>query len=150
MSAQTTLRLAHDFLGKAVAVKEASGDMSQVAYILRDRPKDFLVISGDDNLTFPTIALGGDGVISVSANVFCTKMSGMVNYALKGECEVASKLSLDLWEATDLLFAEGNPVGAKAALALKGVCGTTVRLPLVEASEGLKEKLKNNIEKWEL
>ncbi len=150
MTAQTTLKLAHDFRGKAVAVKEASGDMGQVAYILRDRPKDFLVISGDDNLTFPTIALGGDGVISVSANVFTSKMCAMVNYARKGEMDMASKLSLDLLEATDLLFAEGNPAGAKAALELKQVCTATVRLPLVEASEELKTKLHKNIEKWEL
>ncbi len=150
MTAETTLRLAHDFRGKAVAVKEASGDVSQAAYILRDRPEEFLVISGDDNLTQTIISLGGDGVISVSANCFPEKMCSMVRFALGGETKIAAELSLELWEATDLLFAEGNPVGAKAALELKGVMERTVRLPLVEATENLATKLKSQIDKYEL
>ncbi len=150
MTAETTLRLANDFRGKAVAVKEASGDLSQVAYILRDRPSDFLVISGDDNLTQPIIGLGGDGVISVSANCFPQKMCSMVHFALGGEMALASELSLELWEATDLLFAEGNPVGAKAALELKGIMTSTVRLPLVEATDSLKDRLKTQIDRYGL
>ncbi|MFI3298873.1 MAG: 4-hydroxy-tetrahydrodipicolinate synthase [Rikenellaceae bacterium] len=150
MSAGTTLRLASDFPKKAVAVKEASGNLSQVAYILRDRPEGFLVISGDDNMTLPLLMFGGDGVISVSANCFTEKMCQMVHAALDGDNRVARERSLELFEATDLLFKEGNPVGAKAALEIKGVGTATVRLPLVEASDSLKSELKNNMEKWKL
>lgn len=150
MTAETTLRLARDFRGKAVAVKEASGNLSQAAYILRDRPKDFLVISGDDNLTLPLIAIGGDGVISVSANCFPEKMCAMVRSALSGDMAEASRLSLELWEATDLLFVEGNPVGAKVALSIKDITGATVRLPLVEGSEKLRNELSKQIQRYDL
>ncbi len=150
MSADTTLKLARDFEGKAVAVKEASGNLSQVAYILKDRPEGFLVLSGDDNLTLPMLAMGGDGVISVSANSFPEKMSTLVHSALEGDVTTAKPLSLELWEATDLLFKEGNPCGVKMALAIKGIIEAGVRLPLVEASEELREDLKKQIEKYEL
>ncbi|MFI3288061.1 MAG: 4-hydroxy-tetrahydrodipicolinate synthase [Rikenellaceae bacterium] len=150
MAAETTLRLANDFPKKAVAVKEASGNMSQVAYILRDRPQGFLVLSGDDNLTLPILAMGGDGVISVSANAFPSKMSSMVRFGLSGGGSVASSLSLEMWEATDLLFREGNPAGVKMALAIKNIMGAGVRLPLVEASDELREQLTLQIEKYGL
>ncbi len=150
MAAETTVALARDFRGKAIAVKEASGNLSQVAYILRDKPKDFLVISGDDNMTFPMIAMGCDGVISVSANCFPDKMCSMVSFAMSGANNVASQLSLELWEATDLLFAEGNPVGAKVALSIKDVTTSVVRLPLVEGSDSLRDKLTEQIKKYEL
>ncbi len=150
MTAETTLRLAHDFKGKAIAVKEASGDLSQAAYILRDRPEGFLVISGDDNLTLPLIAMGGEGVISVSANCFPEKMSTMVKLALEGNTQGAQKNSLELWEATDLLFAEGNPVGAKTALEIKNITTKNVRLPLVHATTELTNKMKTQIDKFKL
>lgn len=150
MTTDTTLKLAHSHPHKAVAIKDASGNLSQVAYILRDRPTDFAVISGDDNLTFPIIAMGGDGVISVSANAFASKMCRMTHSALSGCMSEASSLALELFEATDLLFAEGNPVGVKAALALKSVINNNLRLPLVSATEGLVEKLAAQIQKYDL
>ncbi len=150
MSADTTLRLAHDFQNKAIGIKEASGNLGQAAYILRDRPDEFLFISGDDNLTLPIIALGGDGVISVSANCFCSKMCSMVHAAMSGEYKLAAELSAELHEATDLLFAEGNPAGAKLALQLKGITDAVVRLPLVAGSGKLKIELEKQIKKYEL
>lgn len=150
MSAATTLRLACDFPRRAIGVKEASGNMSQVAYILRDRPDGFLVISGDDNSTLPLIALGGDGVISVSANVFTSAMCDMTHLALNGRIADSAIINLRLLEATDLLFVEGNPVGAKAALSIKGVMGNYLRLPLVSSSKGLEIKLKEQIQKYDL
>ncbi len=150
MTAETTLELAHKYPGKAIAVKEASGILSQSAYILRDRPDGFYVISGDDNLALPIVALGGDGVISVSANAFPDTFCCMMQAALSGKPEVASALNLTLYEATDLLFAEGNPTGVKAALALKGVLENNLRLPLVPASESLVSKLRHQIERFGL
>ncbi|WP_298061449.1 4-hydroxy-tetrahydrodipicolinate synthase [uncultured Rikenella sp.] len=150
MTAETTLRLAHAFPGRAIAVKEASGILSQAAYILRDRPKGFFVLSGEDNLALAMVAMGGDGVISVSANVFPDTMCCMIHAALAGNTQQAAPLNLHLHEATDLLFAEGNPVGAKAALAIKGIIGNNLRLPLVPASEGLVAKLKYQIDRYGL
>lgn len=150
MTAETTLRLAHAFPGKAIAVKEASGNLSQAAYILRDRPEGFFVLSGEDNLALALAAMGGDGVISVSANVFPDTFSCMVHAALAGNVSDAIPLNLNLHEVTDLLFAEGNPVGAKAALAVKGMIRNNLRLPLVPASEALTAKIRTQIDKYGL
>lgn len=150
MTAETTLRLAHAFPGRAAAVKEASGNLSQAAYILRDRPEGFFVLSGEDNLALATVAMGGDGVISVSANVFPDTFSCMIHAALAGNLRDAARLNLTLHEATDLLFAEGNPVGAKAALSIKGLMENNLRLPLVPASEGLTAKIKAQIDRYGL
>lgn len=150
MTAETTLRLAHDFPGKAIAVKEASGNLSQAAYILRDRPEGFFVLSGEDNLALATVAMGGDGVISVSANVFPDTFCCMIHAALAGNLRDAAPLNLQLHEVTDLLFAEGNPVGAKAALAIKGMIGNNLRLPLVPASETLMAKIRAQIDRYGL
>lgn len=149
MNAQTTIRLAKDFKN-IVAIKEASGNLGQVAYILRDRPQNFAVISGDDNLTLPLIALGGDGVISVSANVFTQKFCKMVHAAIENNLETAQKLNLELHEATDLLFVDGNPAGAKAALDIKGIVKNNLRLPLVKVGETTYANLKAQIEKYNL
>lgn len=150
MSAETTLKLAHAFPGKAIAVKEASGNLSQAAYILRDRPDGFFVLSGEDNLALAMVAMGGDGVISVSANVFPDTFCCMVHAGLAGNIVQAAALNLTLHEVTDLLFAEGNPVGAKAALAIKQIIGNNLRLPLVPASEALSVKLRYQIDKYGL
>lgn len=150
MTAETTLRLAHDFPGRAIAVKEASGNLSQAAYIIRDRPEGFLVISGEDNLALAMTAIGGDGVISVSANAFPERFCAMMHSALEGRFTEAALMNLSLHEATDMLFAEGNPTGAKAALAIKGVMGNNLRLPLVPASDSLYEKIKAQIAKYSL
>ena len=144
----TVLRLAHKYPGRAVAVKEASGILSQVAYLLRDRPEGFYVVSGDDNMALPTVALGGEGVISVAANAFPDTFCCMIHGALAGNMEQAAKLNLTLYEVTDLLFAEGNPTGVKAALSIKGIVGNTLRLPLVPASEVLQLKIRAQLEKY--
>lgn len=145
MTAQTTLRLARDF-ENIVAVKEASGNLSQAAYILRDRPEGFAFISGDDNSTLPIIAMGGDGVISVAANAFPEKFCDMVHYAMDGDFKTAANLHLQLTEATDLLFKEGNPTGVKAALYLKGIVENYLRLPLIPSSQELEADIKSQME----
>ncbi len=135
LSAETTLRLARE-VENIAAVKEASGSLSQMAYILRDRPKDFLVISGDDNMALPLIALGGDGVISVAANAFPEPVCRMVRLCLEGDFARASELQLQLLECIESLFCEGNPAGIKAALAVRGLIENVLRLPLVPCSDG--------------
>ncbi len=149
MTAETTLRLAYDYRN-IVAVKEASGNLSQMAYILRDRPKSFRVISGDDNLTLPLMAMGGDGVISVVANACPEKFCHMVHLLQQGNVAAATCLHLELLEMVDALFSEGNPVGVKAALAYYGVIRNNLRLPLVRSSAVLDEKLKKLIELYNL
>ncbi|MCW5923175.1 MAG: 4-hydroxy-tetrahydrodipicolinate synthase [Saprospiraceae bacterium] len=134
MAAETTLRLANaseKFLG----VKEASDDIYQVMKIIKGKPKDFLVLSGDDFITLPLIATGGDGVISVIANTVPRPFTDMVRAALRHDMPTAQKLNLKLLELYKLLFLEGNPVGVKAALELQGLCSREVRLPLVPMSE---------------
>jgi len=134
MSAETTLRLAHandKFLG----IKEASDDIYQVAKIIQGRPTDFLVLSGDDFITLPLIALGGDGVISVIANATPRPFTDMVRAALRHDMPQAQHLNLQLLDLYRLLFTEGNPAGVKAALEVQGMCSREVRLPLVSMSE---------------
>ncbi|MFI3262724.1 MAG: 4-hydroxy-tetrahydrodipicolinate synthase [Rikenellaceae bacterium] len=147
MTATTTLRLANEF-SNIIAVKEASGNLGQVAYILRDRPANFKVISGDDNLSVALISQGGDGVISVAANSFPEVFSEMIHCALKGDYTTAQANLSRLLEATDLLFSEGNPTGVKAALAVKGILENNLRLPLVPSTEKLYASLKEQIEKY--
>jgi 4-hydroxy-tetrahydrodipicolinate synthase len=144
---ETTIRLAKDFKN-IVAIKEASGNIEQCMKIIKNRPKDFLVISGDDNLTLPIIACGGDGVISVVANAFPRNFSDMVRAALKHNLTRAHKLHYPLVDITDQLFADGNPGGIKQALNILNICGTTVRLPLVEPNDKVKQKLKELIRKY--
>jgi len=141
---ETTVRLARDFKN-IVAVKEASGSIEQMMKIIKHKPKNFLVISGDDNLTLPMIGAGGDGVISVVANAFPKDFSDMARAALKHDLKTAQRLHYRLTDITDQLFADGNPGGIKYALSLLGICGTTVRLPLVEPNEKVKQKLKELI-----
>lgn len=149
MTAATTLRLARDFKN-IVAVKEASGNLSQAAYILRDRPAGFMVISGDDNCTVPLMAMGAEGVISVAANAFTEKFCRMAHSAAEGDYKTAGELNLQLTEATDLLFAEGSPTGVKAALWLKGIVENHLRLPLMQSSQELEAKIKSQMEYYRL
>ncbi len=149
MTAETTLRLQAEF-DNIVAIKEASGNLNQVDYILRDKRENFMVISGEDNFTFIMAVMGCSGVISVSANPFPKTMTTLTHAALNGDITTARKAQKELLEVTDLLFAEGNPAGAKAALEHKGVMGRFVRLPLVEASVELREKIAQNISKYSL
>jgi len=140
MTADTTVRLAKDFKN-IIAIKEASANLDQMGRILKHKPKDFMLISGDDALTLPIIALGGVGVISVVGNALPAEFSALVNASLKGDLETARKEHLRLIEVIDLLFAEGNPGGIKNVLKVLGICGDTMRLPLVNISEATANKL---------
>ena len=142
MSADTTLRLANDF-ENIVAVKEASGDMEQIMHILRDKPKGFNVLSGDDALTLPMVLMGALGVISVQAMAMPNEFSEMVRQGLKGNLEKARALHYPQLKIIDNLFVEGNPAGIKACLKIKGVCDDYVRLPLVGISRERYLKLEN-------
>ena len=144
---ETTLELAYK-VPNIVATKEASGSMAQIMSILRDRPDDFLVLSGDDALTLPMISLGADGVISVIANALPGQMATMVRLARKGDFIEARKTHYQLLETIHLLFQEGNPAGIKAALEALHLCEKHVRLPLIEASSDLSEKIAKAIQKF--
>ena len=143
----TTIRLANDFKN-IVAVKEASGSIEQCMRIINNRPKNFFVISGDDNLTLPIIAAGGDGVISVVANAFPKDFSDMVRAAINDDMAKARKLHYKLIDITDQLFADGNPGGIKQALSVLKICEPYLRLPLVEPNEKVKQKIKDLIQKY--
>jgi 4-hydroxy-tetrahydrodipicolinate synthase len=134
ISAETTLRLARE-CPNIIGIKEASGNFDQISKILKYRPEGFLVLSGDDGITLPMIALGADGVISVVANISPAEFSGMVNAALKGDLATARQLHFRLVELINALFADGSPAGIKAALSAKKLCGNYLRLPLVAANK---------------
>ena len=141
IAAATTLRLANDFKN-IIAVKEASGNLEQCMEIIQQKPEGFLVISGDDALTLPFIASGGDGVISVIANAFPKGFSTMVKEALNGNIANARKLHYQHFEIINYLFCDGNPAGIKATLKVLGITGDTVRLPLVNVTAATFEKIK--------
>jgi 4-hydroxy-tetrahydrodipicolinate synthase len=141
LSAATTIRLAREVKNVA-GIKEASGDMAQCMEILRDKPDDFLVVSGDDALAFPQIACGMEGVISVAANGFPRAFSDMVRLALKGDLRGAKALNDRLIAGYEIMFAENNPAGIKGAMAEQGLIGNYVRLPVVPLSGGLQAKWK--------
>ncbi|MBW6483955.1 MAG: 4-hydroxy-tetrahydrodipicolinate synthase [Vicingaceae bacterium] len=137
----TTLRLAND-CKNIIGIKEASGNLEQGMEIIKNKPTDFLVISGDDALTLPFIASGGDGVISVLANAFPKGFSTMVNAALSGNIKEAQNLHYKYFDIIHYLFCEGNPAGIKATLKVLGITGDTVRLPLVNVSDTIFNKIK--------
>lgn len=139
MTAETTLELAE--LPTVVAMKEASGNMDQIMELIRCKPANFLVLSGDDPITLPLIAAGADGVISVVANAFPKIFSDMVRASLNGEFEKARQLHYELLPITRLFFAEGNPGGVKIALEQNGWMEPHMRLPLVQVSEQLKKQI---------
>lgn len=145
MNAETTNRLARDFKN-IVAVKEASGDLLLDMLIIKDKPKDFIFLSGDDMFTLPSVFMGGSGVISVVGLAFPKEFSDMVRFGLQGDIEKANALHYKLMQHTFLAFKEGNPVGIKAILAEKGICKPYVRLPLAEASQALKTEIKKALE----
>ena len=140
MTAETTIELSKE--KNIIGIKEASGNFGQCMQIVMNTPKEFLKISGDDNITLPLISLGFDGVISVSGQGFPKVFSQMVREALKGDFAAARKLHYTLVDVTDMLFAEGNPAGIKYVLEVLGVCERHVRLPLVDISDALKAKIK--------
>ncbi|MDG3581680.1 4-hydroxy-tetrahydrodipicolinate synthase [Galbibacter pacificus] len=139
---KTIIRLAKDFKN-IIGVKEAAGDIVQAMRLIKDKPKDFLVISGDDMITLPMVLVGGAGVISVIGQGFPKKFSSMVRYALRGNLDDANHLHFQLMDIIDYIFEEGNPAGIKAVFESLGLCSGNVRLPLVPASNGLKEKISS-------
>jgi 4-hydroxy-tetrahydrodipicolinate synthase len=145
MSPETTCRLAHDFKN-IIATKEASGSFDQFNQIMRDKPSDFLLISGDDPIALPMISIGAVGVISVIGNALPQQLSAMINLCLRGEYNSALPLHLSLLEITRLMFAEGNPAGVKATLKQLGICNDVVRLPLVKATAQLNQDLAKQLE----
>ena len=138
---KTTLKLAKEFKN-IIGIKEASGNLEQCMEIIKNRPKDFLVISGDDNLTFPLMACGADGVISVAAHVFPRDFSDMVRLTAKGKLTESRELHYKQFDLTQQLFADGNPGGVKFALSCLGLCQPTLRLPLVEPNIEVRKKIK--------
>lgn len=145
MLASTTLRIAKE-CKNVVGIKEASGNMEQVMDILNHRHPDFLVLSGDDPLTLPMLACGGDGVISVTANAFPVHCTQMVNAFSEGDYAAARKLHFQLLEITKLFFVDGNPAGIKYALKLLNICEQFVRLPLVSIREETKRAIEKELE----
>jgi 4-hydroxy-tetrahydrodipicolinate synthase len=130
MTADTTLRIARDFKN-VVAIKEASGDITQMDDIIKNKPDNFDVISGDDGITFPLITLGAVGVISVIGNAFPREFSRMTRLALKGDYEHALATHHKFTELFKLLFVDGNPAGVKSILSVMGMIKNKLRLPLI-------------------
>ncbi len=141
ISAATTIRLANDF-SNIIGIKDASGNMAQCMELLRDKPEEFLVVSGDDNLAMAQIACGMTGVISVAANSFPKEFSRIVTAALENDFKTARAYNNKLLKGYDLLFAENNPAGVKAALLELGIIQNNLRLPLVPLSNHLHQELK--------
>lgn len=140
MQAETTLRLARD-AENIIGIKEAGGDMKQIAALTAGKPDGFHVISGDDNHALGLIGLGGDGLISVEANVCPRQMAEMIAAALAHEEDYAEEVWQRIAPLGEALFAEGNPAGVKAALASLGILRNRLRLPLVGVSEGLYARI---------
>jgi 4-hydroxy-tetrahydrodipicolinate synthase len=149
MTAETTLQLANDF-SNIIGIKEASGNMAQCMEILANKPQGFTVVSGEDALVLPMIALGAQGVISVAANAYPNIMSELVTHSLKSNMKKARAVHEKLLPFSNAIFDEGNPTGIKAALEIMGICKNNLRLPLVKSSKQLYSKLQtiiNNIDK---
>jgi 4-hydroxy-tetrahydrodipicolinate synthase len=143
ISADTVLRLAHDLPGKIVGVKEASGDFDQVMSIIRNRPENFLVVSGDDSIALPLIAAGGDGVVSVIGNAYPGMFSTMVAAAVEGAFDKARDLHYRLLPMMKAIFKEGNPAGVKASMEIQGWIENVLRLPLVPVSDPLYSEIRS-------
>ncbi len=146
MSAATTIRLsAHPNIA---GIKEAGPEMAQTIEILRDRPKDFLVVSGDDEIVMAQIACGMDGVISVAANAFPKPFSDMIRYCMAGDFSMAKRLNDLMVEGYSYMYEENNPSGIKAYLFEQGVIENEFRLPLVPVSAGLQKKIHDYLQKY--
>lgn len=142
---ETVLKLAADF-SNIIGIKEASGNLMQCMELLKEKPQNFLVISGDDALTLPMIALGADGVISVVANAFPREFSEMVNLCLKGKFNKARTLHYNLLQFINALFMDGNPSGIKYSLEQLGLCKNNVRLPLVKVNKNAGSIMSEQID----
>jgi 4-hydroxy-tetrahydrodipicolinate synthase len=145
ISAETTLRLARD-CANVVAVKEASGNLAQIMKILRARPEGFLVLSGDDAMTFALVALGADGLVSVASNEAPTRMSRMVDAALAARWDEARELHYQLLPLMDVNFIESSPGPVKAAMALMGLLEEKLRLPLVPVTDSTRARVREVLE----
>lgn len=148
LDAETTLRLAHEF-ENIIGIKEASGNFHQIMEILKNKPREFTVFSGDDALTLPMLLLGAEGVISVVANAYPQEFSYMVNNAMKGSKKKARAVHYSLLDIINALFEDGNPSGIKAALDIMNLCGNNLRLPVVKVNKGTYNKLQTLIETYE-
>lgn len=146
MLPETVIRLANDFKN-VVAIKEAAGDIVQAMTLIKNKPKDFLVISGDDMITLPIILAGGSGVISVIAEGFPRQFSEMVRLGLQRKVDEAYQLHYQFAEAIDLIFEQGNPAGIKEVFKTLGLSENTVRLPLVTADENLAKRIADFTQK---
>ena len=146
MTAETTLRLAREF-DNIVAIKEASGNITQMDDIIKNKPKDFMVISGDDGITFPLITLGAVGVISVIGNAFPREFSRMVRLAVEGDYANALLIHPKFTELFELLFVDGNPAGVKSILSSMGYIRNRLRLPLVPTRITTYEKIRVVLQK---
>ncbi|WP_053977582.1 4-hydroxy-tetrahydrodipicolinate synthase [Mangrovimonas xylaniphaga] len=144
MLPETTLRLANDFKN-IVAVKEAGNNMGQYLKLLKDKPEDFLIISGDDDLALAVVLAGGAGVISVIGQGLPKQFAKMIKLGLEGKAKEAYDIHFKLMDIVGYIFAENNPAGIKAVFEALGLANDAVRLPLVPATEELKQKIKNFI-----
>ncbi len=149
MTAETTLRLAND-CENIVAIKEASGNLEQIDDILKNKPEGFTVLSGDDSLTFPMLAGGAEGVISVIGNALPKEFSQMISLEQEGKYEEAVKIHHSLTELYKLLFVDGNPAGVKAVLTEMGYIKNVLRLPLVPAMETTIQKISQSLQELKL
>lgn len=149
MTAETTLRLAND-CENIVAIKEASGNLEQIDDILKNKPEGFAVLSGDDSLTFPMLAGGAEGVISVIGNALPKEFSQMISLEQEGKYEEAVKIHHSLTELYKLLFVDGNPAGVKAVLTEMGYIKNVLRLPLVPARETTVQKISQSLQELKL
>lgn len=146
MLPSTVLRLANEFKN-IVAIKEAAGDIVQAMNLIKDKPKDFLVISGDDMITLPMVLAGGAGVISVIAEGFPKEFSEMVRLGLNKRVDEAYQIHYLLAESIDMIFEQGNPAGIKEIFKSLGLSENTVRLPLVNVNEDLVNRISNFVNK---
>lgn len=142
MEPETTIRLANDFKN-VIAIKEAGNNMAQYLKLLKNKPEDFHVISGDDDLALGIVLAGGSGVISVIGQAFPKEFSEMIKLGLKGEAKKAYHIHYKLMDVVNYIFEENNPAGIKAVFEVLNLCKDTVRLPLVVASNNLKSKIKS-------
>lgn len=146
MKATTTLRLANH--PNIAGIKEAGPEMAQTIDILKDRPSDFLVVSGDDEIVMAQIACGMDGVISVAANAFPKPFADMIKFSMAGDFSMAKRINDLLIEGYAYMYEENNPAGIKAFMAEQGLIQNELRLPLVPVSAGLQERIKNYLQRF--
>jgi len=145
ISAKTTLKLAYEMKNIA-GIKEASGNLSQIMQIIKNKPSDFTVLSGDDAITLPLLAMGAEGVVSVVANGWPREFSDMVRLGMQGKFKEAGEIHYRLIDIIETLFEDGNPSGIKAALDIMDICKNNLRLPLVKVNKRVYNQLTQLIE----